>query len=301
MSRAKKWVYTLNNPSENELRTAEDLYLSSHGLIYHVFGKETGDSGTPHLQGFILFQERKRLSTLRSIFSRAHFEVARGTPHQAADYCKKEGDFKEFGSLPPQTQGKRSDWERLREYVTELGRHPLQRDLILEFPGLVARYPGAVRNYVSAVLPPVSLTDSVPRSGWQTELETRLLETPDDRTVEFIIDSEGNAGKTWFCQYMLTKYPDTVQYLRIGKRDDLTYVIDETRTIFLFDVPRGQMQYLQYNVLEQLKDRMIFSPKYNSTLKILCGNCHVVVFTNEDVDLNALSADRFRTVYLDRS
>ena len=299
MSRAKKWCYTLNNPTDVELRTAEDLYLSSHGLVYHVYGKETGDSGTFHLQGFCLFQERKRLSTVRGIFQRAHWEAARGTPHQAADYCKKEGDFKEYGSLPPQTQGKRSDWERLREYVTELGRHPLQRDLILEFPALVARYPGAVRDYVSAVLPPVSLTSSVPRSGWQSELEERLLDTPDDRTVEFIIDAEGNTGKTWFCQYMLTKFPDKVQYLRIGKRDDLAYVIDETRTIFLFDVPRGQLQYLQYNILEQLKDRMIFSPKYASTVKILSGNPHVVVFTNEEINMAALSADRYRTTYVD--
>ena len=301
MSRAKNWVYTLNNPTRDELTTAEGLFLSTHGVIYHVFGKETGDSGTFHLQGYIQFSDRKRLSTLRSIFSRGHFEVSRGSPKQASDYCKKEGDFKEYGSLPPQAQGKRTDWERLREYVEQLGRRPLQRDLILEFPQLVARYPAAVRDYVSAVLPTASLTASTPRSGWQMDLEQRLLDTPDDRTVEFIIDPVGNSGKTWFCQYMVTQHPDSVQYLRIGKRDDLTFCIDETRTIFLFDVPRSQMDFLQYNVLEQLKDRMVFSPKYASTLKILSSKCHVVVFSNEEPCMIKLSDDRYRLTYLDSS
>nr|AKV62260.1 putative spliced replication initiation protein [Didemnum sp. Sea Squirt associated virus] len=288
MSRAKNWVYTLNNPTGDEISKAEGLFLSTPGVIYHVFGKETGDSGTFHLQGYVIFSQRKRLGQLREIFPRGHFEVSRGSPHQASDYCKKEGDFKEFGSLPPQAQGKRTDWERLREYVEQLGRRPLERDLILEFPNLV----GASYNISHDLHPQKRVANG---SGKPTP---RIPRQP---AIEFIVDPEGNSGKTWFCQYMITQHPDSVQYLRIAKRDDLTFAIDETRTIFLFDVPRGQMEFLQYNVLEQIKDRLIFSPKYSSTLKILTSNVHCVVFSNEEPDVSQLSSDRLRVVRLDDS
>jgi len=37
--------------------------------------------------------------------------------------------------------------------------------------------------------------------------------------------------------------------------------------VFLFNVPRGSMQFLNYGLLENLKDRMVLSPKYDSKMK----------------------------------
>lgn len=73
-------------------------------------------------------------------------------------------------------------------------------------------------------------------------------------------------------------------------------MIDIDKSIFLFDIPRGQMTYLQYSVLESMKDRMIFSPKYESSFKILRSTPHVIVFSNEAPDMNAMSTDRFKVI-----
>jgi len=63
--------------------------------------------------------------------------------------------------------------------------------------------------------------------------------------------------------------------------------------VFLFNVPRGSMQFLNYGLLENLKDRMVLSPKYDSKMKILRKTPHVIVFCNEDPDMDKMSADRY--------
>lgn len=104
MSISKRWCYTLNNYTDNEVEAAKKIEC-----LYHVFGYEEGDNGTPHLQGFITFKGNKRLSALKKILSRAHWEVAKGTSAQAADYCRKDGNYWSTGTEP--SPGKRTDLE----------------------------------------------------------------------------------------------------------------------------------------------------------------------------------------------
>lgn len=77
-----------------------------------VTGKEVGENGTPHIQGYVVFKEKKRITALAKLIPRAHWEVARGTPKQASAYCKKDGAFEELGVLP-MTGGERTkkNWD----------------------------------------------------------------------------------------------------------------------------------------------------------------------------------------------
>ena len=70
----------------------------------------------------------------------------------------------------------------------------------------------------------------------------------------------------------------------VRKRDDIAHCIDMTKSVFLFNMPSGRMEFLQYTILQQLKDLNGFSPNYNMVMKILCSKCHVVVFCNEQPD-----------------
>ena len=125
-----------------------------------------------------------------------------------------------------------------------------------------------------------------------------IHEDPGDRAILFYVDSEGGKGKTWFQRYMLTKFPDDVQILSIGKRDDVAHALDPRKRIFLFNVPRGGMEFFNYTTVEQLKDRMVFSPKYDSRTKIWKTKVHVVVFCNEEPDLIKMTNDRYVIVNL---
>jgi len=97
MSKSKKWCYTLNN-YENETQSE---ILNEHA-VYHIYGREIGESGTPHLQGFVYFRDRKMLTALKKLLPTAHFEVAKGSIDSNYKYCTKDQQFVEYGERPPE-------------------------------------------------------------------------------------------------------------------------------------------------------------------------------------------------------
>lgn len=287
----RRWCFTINNYTDEEKAA---VYRACERETYAVVGEEIGSTGTPHLQGFIIFQSNKRLTGVKSVIgTRAHCEVAIGTTSQAADYCKKEGNFSEFGTLP-RAQGKRNDLLEVLEWSTqfeeEKGRRPESPDFAKEQPQAYIKYPRLVKAVALRAKPPVLQEGTL--NEWQNELKAELDDEPDDRSILFYVDRDGGRGKSWFCRWMVSMEPEKVQVLSIGKRDDLAYMIDSTKSIFLFNIPRGCMEMLQYPVLEMIKDRMVSSPKYMSQMKCLQHNSHVVVFCNEFPEDGKLTADR---------
>lgn len=294
---ASRWCFTLNNPTDQE----EDHI--SHWLDEHaqfgVFGREVGAGGTPHLQGFVILKQAQRLSYLRRhVSARAHYERARGTSQQARDYCRKDGNFSEFGEFP-ERHGKRTDLDELVKWSDDFtvanGRPPTSPDIAKHQPHAYLKYPRfkALAAYRGARR---QLEFGQPNAEWQRELVAALNAEPDDRTVTFVYDSDGGKGKTWMCRYLLTCWPDKVQVLGIGKRNDIAHMIDETKTVYLFNVARNQMQFLQYSILENLKDRIVTSPKYNGSTKVWNTNVHVVVFGNEYPNMDEMTADRYNVI-----
>lgn len=294
-----RWVFTINNPTEEDFQRLTVLCedVGNNGIVYLVYGREVGEHGTPHLQGFVIFSTRKRLGGVRDVLGqRGHYECCRGTNDQAADYCKKDGDFVEAGTIPRTGRERQptvadfSVW--VRQYHELNFVPPSEREIAANFPGLFLRYGTRMLVLVHHILPHIGLVDT-PLNDWQLELYNEITGEADDRKVKFIIDHEGGKGKSYFCRYMLTNKADITQVLSVGKRDDLAHAIDVSKRVFLFNMPRGGMELLQYGLLESLKDRIVFSPKYNSTTKILTFRVHVVVFGNEDADMTKMSVDRY--------
>lgn len=291
---AKRWCFTINNWTASELQAITD---SAGHFDYLCIGRESGESGTPHLQGYVVLKSKLRLNNVKALpgFGRAHLEVSRGTPKEASDYCKKENDWEEYGTLPS-GQGKRSEFETLKEWIKAQDPAPTHRDLAENFPSLWGRYRGSVLSFLSLFGRKPCLVQGTLRP-WQVRVNEIIDGEADDRKVVFVVDPEGNKGKSWLTRYWYS-VRDDVQRLSIGKRDDLAYAVDTTKRVFVFDVPRGQGEFIQYSIFEQLKDRMIFSPKYDSRSKVLPQNVHVVVFMNEEPDRNKMSRDRYRVINL---
>lgn len=121
VSAAKRWVFTFNNPSaedlENLLLKLEDISL----VKQYIFQDEVAPStGTPHLQGCVMFQKRIRP---KSKFSRKiHWEICRDWD-KAVEYCsdpdKRAPGGNCYYNVPP---------PRKLQLITEL--RPWQQEVV---------------------------------------------------------------------------------------------------------------------------------------------------------------------------
>lgn len=114
--RFRNYVFTLNNYTTEELSLLEKLKCK-----YIIYGREIGDQGTPHLQGFVIWDNAKSFSaTKRQLPQRAHYDVMYkdSTPYDNFVYCSKDGDFTERGERPERVgQGKRNDMIAIKKAI----------------------------------------------------------------------------------------------------------------------------------------------------------------------------------------
>lgn len=98
----KRACFTINNPT---FKDSETLYALGHSdqVKYLIYGAEHDEHGTPHFQGFVVFNDsKKRDSICARLGGRAWvgFPKREDPSARCANYCKKEGFYFEFGSLP---------------------------------------------------------------------------------------------------------------------------------------------------------------------------------------------------------
>lgn len=191
--RAKHWCFTINNYTDADIDKLTSA-ASSHPTTYLVYGLEHGQSGTPHVQGFVSFHSRLRLLQVKQLIGdRGHFEVARGTPRQAADYCKKDGDYKEFGT-PPIGQGARSDLIQVQERIVSGATRNEIRD---EYFKVYARYNRAIDSYINDLQQP---------RMWETQVIVYWGKTGKGKTRAVfnfvnVNDIYVHPGDSWFDGY----------------------------------------------------------------------------------------------------
>ena len=121
--RSRNWCFTVNNWTQEEYEKIKMLPCK-----YMIVGEEVGKEGTPHLQGFILYENAKTWNELKIACNRMHIEKCKGNAFQNVEYCEKEGTFFEKGERP-KGQGKRTDIDRMKEMV--IAGAPM-KDIVME-------------------------------------------------------------------------------------------------------------------------------------------------------------------------
>lgn len=248
---SKRWCFTFHNHTNEQwlqLHTLLDKYSKKY-----IVGFEKGKSGiTPHLQGFVAFNEKSRPIEKINI-KKIHWEKTRGTDEDNFIYCSKEGDFIHKG----------------------FDKYILRASLIDPFKPSLATW-------------------------WQNNVLNMVAMPPEPRHIYWFWETKGNTGKTTLAKHICLKYPKSALYLS-GKGADIKYAVQQfienggIPVIMLFDFPRSRAEYISYPILEELKNGIFFSNKYEAGMCIT-NIPHVICFSNSPPNLLMLSEDRWKII-----
>ena len=187
MSLAKNWIFTINNPTEEDLPS---LWEHVKAFKYQL---EVGEEGTPHYQGVVQFTKRMRLAGLKKLNGRAHWEVCYSIKG-SVKYCgKEEGRLEEpilFGEFS--YPGDRSDLKRSRRLIEE---GTSTEDLWDKCYSTMVRYERSIMKY--------KRLKTKPRS-WYTDIVVYWGSTRIGKT-QAVMDKYPTAywqdGSKWFDDY----------------------------------------------------------------------------------------------------
>lgn len=249
------WVFTLNNYTLQDL-TDLPKALDCVGCEF-VFQQEEGASGTPHLQGCIKFKNQREFNQVKNLIGpRAHLEKAKGKWPQCVAYSTKQetrsGEI--FSNF---------NWEAVlpkQEEEDEPVLDPLEGKELYD---------------------------------WQKNIIDLVESDPHDRKVAWLWEPTGNTGKTTLAKHLCLKSDRTI-YVG-GKAEDVKYAISQMKRkpkVVLWDIPRSAEGYVSYSGIEQTKNGIFFSSKYESSMQVF-NPPHVVCFANFAPDRDQLSADRW--------
>lgn len=256
-SPAIAWCFTLNNYTEEQSSKIQSSIKEHCRLGF--YNQEVGESGTPHLQGYVELKTKGRPIGVFGI-KQIHWAKAKGNKDQNFMYCSKDAG----GEL---------------ERMSFTHGYKLKKKL----------------KVISKLRP------------WQEAcmelIDMEFMEN-DDRTINWVVDEDGGAGKTAFCKYMSTVrkqlliitgggYKDIACTLKLYM-DNKDFDINDETVVF-FNVPRDSddQGMISYKALESLKDGLITSTKYESSTLVF--NSPVVwVFSNNRPEMSKLSQDRWK-------
>lgn len=283
----KNWCFTLNNYDDAQVDHLKSLSIDN-GLRYMVFGHEVGDSGTPHIQGYVQLIKKQRLKPVVEYLggNGIHVSPAKGDELQNRLYCRKEGDrLYEYGERL--TERQRTD---IQDAMLSIRQGKGKRQMMEDHPDVVAKYPRFLNDYRNecvfddVVQPDITLRD------WQIELEAELLQPIERRKIIWIWSDASETGKTTFMEWMLLHptYKGHAMKIVNFKKDDILFAYQEHK-LLNFNIPRavGEMMDTMCNVLELMSDGgPVLSTKYESVNKYV--KSHIVVCANIPPPLDKL-------------
>lgn len=239
-----RYCFTFNNYDEHDPKRLEIMF--NRICKRYVFQEETGENGTPHLQGSISLSKKARITELKKIDERIHWEATKNVKAADAYACKEKT-----------RTGKVYSHEKKKAFIRTKSKFDdiKPRDDILEI----------------------------------------ITKEPDNRTINWIWSEEGGVGKTSTCAYIQHNYEGVC--IANGKGTDIKNSIvqhleENDLDILIINVPRCNENHVSYAAIEEIKDGLIYSGKYEGGFANI-EHPHVIVISNFHPDTSKLSEDRW--------
>lgn len=307
---------TLNNYTPEEVEHLRACTLGKDSKIkYITWNQEIGENGTPHLQ--IYAQAYNVLSVTawhKALGSRISNIVPTQNQERALKYCQgfefdeetqayklKTGStqFEEHGKKPCTDQGSRTD---LHTAHAEVLKRPLSEIMLAnEHTQAIATHytyfkdldqlAQADRAFKAARLEHNEFMAQRTPLAWEQELHAILALPPCTRSIHWFVDTIGETGKTVNAKSL--HFNHQAFYCTGGKASDIAHAY-QYQPIVVFNLVASQDKDTQaylYTVLEQFKDGIFSSGKYNSSIKTF-KIPHVIVMSNEYPDETRMKKSR---------
>lgn len=292
--------FTWNNYTDEQYNYLCEM--DKEEIRYIIIGKEISESGTPHLQGYVEFYDKKYLVAAKKLLdpengknSKIHLETPNPEKTRIAriNYCKKDDEnFFEYEGRK-RKQGKRTDWDDIKDMIDE-GKGP--NEIMNLFPEQYAKCHSGIEKMIEIKTQHNSNEilkehyNNIQLRPWQFETVTSVNEPcpQNNRKITWIFD-EGNTGKSFLCTYLAINY--NALCLEGGKKQDLACAY-KGQPIVCFDFTRSSQEFVNYDAIEAIVNGKIFSSKYNSGCKIY-PKPWVLCFANWLPKINTMTKDRW--------
>lgn len=131
--------------------------------------------------------------------------------------------------------------------------------------------------------------------GWQLKVLEIMDEPIDPRIIHWFWEPTGGVGKTDCCRYLVMKHDVIIVG---GKAADMKYLIAKrNKKTFnvIVNITKEEYNYVSYTGLEQVKDGLFCSSKYES--EMYCGpKPRMIVFCNAPPMEEKMGKGRFKVV-----
>lgn len=148
-----RWCFTWNNYEEDPMKLEQFRnWISGPDTKMAIIGMETAPTtGTAHLQGYVELSKKRRLTELKKLSEKIHWEPANGTRTQNYQYCSKDGKIwyeKNEGNDWNTSRSQDDLWKR----VVQLAREGKLETIEAESPMIWTRYRGALEKMAAESL-----------------------------------------------------------------------------------------------------------------------------------------------------
>jgi len=194
------WGFVINNWTKADQIGANYLLKTAK---YGIFSEEVGETGTPHLQGYVRLKDALSLEKMKFYLPRAHFKVCDKGDEANQRYCiggivKPDGTWKplsnnvvEVGKLSK--QGARNDIKKIAQMIKN-GEITLD-ELMFDYPLEYVKYSRSFEKMFNAIAPARSVPPIVHwRWGLSGTGKTRYC-------VEKHLDHYIKDGTPWWDNY----------------------------------------------------------------------------------------------------
>ena len=179
----------------------------------------------------------------------------------------------------------------MKDYILAGGD---KRKVFEDFPKVAAKYPRYVEQMLKYRIEDETekILELVPKFQWQQFVLDYVNAVPSERDILWVYCPNGNTGKTYLSKHLVDKYG--AFYCNGGKGTDITFAYNGESTI-VFDYVRDSKEYVNYGVIEQIKNGILFSSKYESGMKRFTVP-RVIVMANFLCDRTKFSRDRYNVL-----